>query len=452
LAWCLRLAMSCSCLAEAGRLYLPQIGTMLTLQQLRQDPAQVKARLAKKHFARIELVDTIITLDDQRKKLQLDGDNLQAKINTLSKEIGMLMAKGQREDAEARKQEVASLKASLQPLAEQLSAAETQLHNELVLLPNLPSEKVPEGRTPNDNEVVREAGEIPVLAQGAQAHWDLIRTYDLVDFEAGAKITGSGFPLYKGRGAKLQRALIQYFLDENTAAGYTEYLPPLMVNEASAYGTGQLPDKEGQMYHMPLDNLYLIPTSEVPVTNIYRDQLLTLADLPVKMTAFSPCFRREAGSFGSDVRGLNRVHQFDKVEIVSIVPPERSYEVLDEMVAHVEKLLQSLGLPYRILRLCGGDMSFASALTYDFEVYSAAQQKWLEVSSVSNFESFQANRLKLRYKDEKGKSQLLHTLNGSSLALPRIVAALLENNQTAEGIELPAVLHAYMGINRITRP
>lgn len=429
-----------------------QIGTMLTLQQLRQDPAQVKARLAKKHFARIELVDVIIALDDQRKKLQLDGDNLQAKINTLSKEIGMLMAKGQREEAEARKQEVASLKASLQPLAEQLSAAETQLHSELVLLPNLPSEKVPEGRTPSDNKVVREAGEIPVLAQGAQAHWDLIRTYDLVDFEAGAKITGSGFPLYKGKGAKLQRALIQYFLDENTAAGYTEYLPPLMVNEASAYGTGQLPDKEGQMYHMPLDNLYLIPTSEVPVTNIYRDQLLSLADLPIKMTAFSPCFRREAGSFGADVRGLNRVHQFDKVEIVSIVPPEKSYEVLDEMVIHVEKLLQSLGLPYRILRLCGGDMSFASALTYDFEVYSAAQQKWLEVSSVSNFESFQANRLKLRYKDEKGKSQLLHTLNGSSLALPRIVAALLENNQTAEGIELPAVLHAYMGTRCIMRP
>jgi len=431
---------------------LLQIGTMLTLQQLRQDPAQVRARLAKKHFARIELVDVIIALDDQRKKLQLDGDNLQAKINTLSKEIGMLMAKGQREEAEARKQEVASLKASLQPLAEQLSAAETQLHSELVLLPNLPNEKVPEGRTPSDNKVVREAGEIPVLAQGAQAHWDLIRTYDLVDFEAGAKITGSGFPLYKGKGAKLQRALIQYFLDENTAAGYTEYLPPLMVNEASAYGTGQLPDKEGQMYHMPLDNLYLIPTSEVPVTNIYRDQLLSLADLPIKMTAFSPCFRREAGSFGADVRGLNRVHQFDKVEIVSIVPPEKSYEVLDEMVIHVEKLLQSLGLPYRILRLCGGDMSFASALTYDFEVYSAAQQKWLEVSSVSNFESFQANRLKLRYKDEKGKSQLLHTLNGSSLALPRIVAALLENNQTAEGIELPAVLHAYMGTRCIMRP
>jgi seryl-tRNA synthetase len=425
---------------------------MLTLQQLRQDSAQVKARLAKKHFARIELVDTIITLDDQRKKLQLDGDNLQAKINTLSKEIGMLMAKGQRDEAEARKQEVASLKASLQPLAEQLSAAETQLHNELVLLPNLPSEKVPEGRTPSDNEVVREAGTKPQLEQGAQAHWDLIRTYDLVDFEAGAKITGSGFPLYKGSGAKLQRALIQYFLDENTAAGYTEYLPPLMVNEASAYGTGQLPDKEGQMYHMPLDNLYLIPTSEVPVTNIYREQLLSLTDLPIKMTAFSPCFRREAGSFGADVRGLNRVHQFDKVEIVSIVAPEKSYEVLDQMVAHVEKLLVSLQLPYRILRLCGGDMSFASALTYDFEVYSAAQQKWLEVSSVSNFESFQANRLKLRYKDEKGKSQLLHTLNGSSLALPRIVAALLENNQTPDGIQLPSVLHAYMGTDCIKRP
>jgi seryl-tRNA synthetase len=424
---------------------------MLTLQQLRQDSAKVKAQLAKKHFARPELVDLIISLDDQRKKLQLDGDNLQAKINTLSKEIGMLMGKGQREEAEARKQEVASLKASLQPLADQLSTAETQLHNELVLLPNLPSEQVPEGRAASDNVVVREGGTKPALAEGAQAHWDLIRSYDLVDFEAGAKITGSGFPLYKGKGAKLQRALIQYFLDVNTAAGYTEYLPPLMVNEASAYATGQLPDKEGQMYHMPLDNLYMIPTSEVPVTNIYRDQLLSLADLPVKMTAFSPCFRREAGSFGSDVRGLNRVHQFDKVEIVSIVPPEQSYDVLNEMVSHVEKLLQSLELPYRILRLCGGDMSFASALTYDFEVYSAAQQKWLEVSSVSNFESFQANRLKLRYKDEKGKSQLLHTLNGSSLALPRIVAALLENNQTTEGIRLPNVLQPYMGTALITR-
>jgi seryl-tRNA synthetase len=435
----------------AGTLYLYQIGYMLTLLQLRQDPEGVKAKLAKKHFGRPELVDTIIALDDQRKKLQLDSDNLQAKINTLSKEIGMLMGKGEREQAEQRKQEVASLKASLQPLAEQLSAAEQQLQSELVLLPNLPNEKVPVGRTAADNEVVREGGTKPTLPEGAPAHWDLIRTYDLVDFEAGAKITGSGFPVYKGKGAKLQRSLIQYFLDVNTAAGYTEYLPPLMVNEASAYGTGQLPDKEGQMYHMPLDNLYMIPTSEVPVTNIYRDQLLSLSDLPVRMTAFSPCFRREAGSFGADVRGLNRVHQFDKVEIVSIVPPEQSYDVLNEMVSHVEKLLQSLELPYRILRLCGGDMSFASALTYDFEVYSAAQQKWLEVSSVSNFESFQAHRLKLRYKDEKGKSQWLHTLNGSSLALPRIVAALLENNQTPEGIRLPNVLQPYMGTALITR-
>ena len=286
---------------------------------------------------------------------------------------------------------------------------------------------------------------IPSLPADAQPHWELIKQYNLVDFETGAKITGSGFPLYKGKGAKLQRSLIQYFLDVNTAAGYTEYLPPLMVNEASAYGTGQLPDKEGQMYHMQLDNLYMIPTAEVPVTNIYRDEIVSATSLPIRMTAYSPCFRREAGSFGSDVRGLNRVHQFDKVEIVEIVHPEKSYEVLDQMVAHVEGLLQSLELPYRILRLCGGDMSFASALTYDFEVYSAAQQKWLEVSSVSNFESFQANRLKLRFKDEKGKSQLVHTLNGSSLALPRIVAALLENNQTPEGIQLPKVLHAYVG-------
>ena len=425
---------------------------MLTLQQLRQDPSQVKARLAKKHFARPALVDSIISLDDQRKKLQLEGDNLQARINTLSKEIGMLMGKGQRQEAETRKQEVATLKASLQPLAEQLALVEEQLHAELVLLPNLPNEQVPEGRAATENVVVREGGQKPELPAGVPAHWDLIRTYDLVDFEAGAKITGSGFPLYKGKGARLQRALVQYFLDVNTAAGYTEYLPPLMVNEASAYGTGQLPDKEGQMYHMPLDNLYMIPTSEVPITNIYRDQLLSVTELPIRMTAFSPCFRREAGSFGSDVRGLNRVHQFDKVEIVAIVEPQNSYAVLDEMVAHVEKLLQSLELPYRILRLCGGDMSFASALTYDFEVYSAAQQKWLEVSSVSNFESFQANRLKLRYKDEKGKSQLLHTLNGSSLALPRIVAALLENNQTDKGINLPAVLQPYMGISFIAHP
>jgi seryl-tRNA synthetase len=422
---------------------------MLTLQQLRQDPAAVKARLAKKHFATPELVDVIISLDDQRKKIQLDTDTIQAQLNSASKEIGMLMGKGQKEEAETRKQEVAQLKNSLQPLSEQLTITEEKLQVELVRLPNLPADLVPQGKAAADNVTIREGGLIPSLPADAQPHWELIKQYNLVDFETGAKITGSGFPLYKGKGAKLQRSLIQYFLDVNTAAGYTEYLPPLMVNEASAYGTGQLPDKEGQMYHMQLDNLYMIPTAEVPITNIYRDEIVPATSLPIRMTAYSPCFRREAGSFGSDVRGLNRVHQFDKVEIVEIVHPEKSYEVLDQMVAHVEGILQSLELPYRILRLCGGDMSFASALTYDFEVYSAAQQKWLEVSSVSNFESFQANRLKLRFKDEKGKSQLVHTLNGSSLALPRIVAALLENNQTAGGIKLPKILHSYMGAELI---
>ena len=423
---------------------------MLTLQQIRQNPDAVKAGLLKKYFGQPELVDVIIGLDDQRKKLQLESDNLQAKINSASKEIGLLMGKGQKEEAEQKKQEVASFKAALQPLAEQLATREQELHQELVRLPNLPAAEVPVGKAAADNVVIREGGNKPSLTADAVPHWDLIKKYQLVDFETGAKITGSGFPLYKGKGAKLQRALIQYFLDFNTAAGYTEYLPPLLVNEASAYGTGQLPDKEGQMYHMPLDNLYLIPTSEVPVTNIYRDEIVPFASLPIRMTAFSACFRREAGSFGADVRGLNRVHQFDKVEIVQIVEPEKSYAVLEEMVAHVEQLLQSLELPYRILRLCGGDMSFASALTYDFEVYSAAQQKWLEVSSVSNFESFQANRLKLRFKDEKGKTQLAHTLNGSSLALPRIMASLLENNQQADGIVLPACLHSYMGTNKIS--
>lgn len=423
---------------------------MLTLQQIRQNPDAVKAGLLKKYFGQPELVDVILGLDDQRKKLQLESDNLQAKINSASKEIGLLMGKGQKEEAEQKKQEVASFKAALQPLAEQLAAREQELHQELVRLPNLPAAEVPVGKAASDNVVIREGGNKPSLTADAVPHWDLIKKYQLVDFETGAKITGSGFPLYKGKGAKLQRALIQYFLDFNTAAGYTEYLPPLLVNEASAYGTGQLPDKEGQMYHMSLDNLYLIPTSEVPVTNIYRDEIVPFSSLPIRMTAFSACFRREAGSFGADVRGLNRVHQFDKVEIVQIVEPEKSYAVLEEMVAHVEQLLQSLELPYRVLRLCGGDMSFASALTYDFEVYSAAQQKWLEVSSVSNFESFQANRLKLRFKDEKGKTQLAHTLNGSSLALPRIMASLLENNQQADGIVLPACLHTYMGTNKIS--
>lgn len=412
---------------------------------LRQNPEWVKERLAIKHFANPGLVEEIIALDDERKKLQLESDTLQSKVNAASKEIGMLMGKGQKEEAEAKKQEVAAIKASLQPLADQQTEIEKQLGEKLVLLPNLPSEKVPAGKTPADNVVVREGGMKPQLSADALPHWDLIKKYDIVDFETGVKITGSGFPLFKGKGAKLQRALTQYFLDFNTAAGYTEYLPPLMVNEATAYGTGQLPDKEGQMYYMPADNFYMIPTAEVPVTNIYRDEIVKESDLPIKMTAFSACFRREAGSFGADVRGLNRVHQFDKVEIVQLVHPEKSYEVLEEMVSHVEKLLITLELPYRILRLCGGDMSFASALTYDFEVFSAAQQKWLEVSSVSNFEAFQTNRMKIRFKDEKGKSQLVHSLNGSSLALPRIMASLLENNQSSEGISLPAVLHSYFG-------
>ena len=422
---------------------------MLQLQVLRQNPDWVKERLAVKHFKETGLVDTIISLDDQRKKLQLEFDTTQAKVNSASKEIGQLMGKGQKDEAEAKKQEVASLKNSLQPITEKLSETEKQLNDTLVLLPNLPSDKVPAGRTPADNVTIREGGAKPNLPAGSLPHWDLIKKYDIVDFETGAKITGSGFPLYKGKGAKLQRALVQYFLDFNTAAGYTEYLPPFMVNEATAYGTGQLPDKEGQMYYMPADNFYMIPTSEVPVTNIYRDEIVKETDLPIKMTAYSPCFRREAGSFGKDVRGLNRVHQFEKVEIVQLVHPAKSYEAHEEMVSHVEKLLQSLELPYRILALCGGDMSFTASLTYDFEVYSAAQERWLEVSSVSNFEAYQTNRMKIRFKDEKGKPQLVHSLNGSSLALPRIVACLLENNQSAEGIKLPPVLEKYFGASLI---
>jgi len=421
---------------------------MLTMAILRQDPDGVKKKLHKKHFAPVEIVDYVIGLDDRRKKLQLDCDNMLAQINAASKEIGQLMAKGQRDEAEAKKQEVSVLKEELKPIQHDQDQVEQELNEELVKLPNLPADVVPEGKAAADNISVKEAGTKPVLTNKTP-HWELIKQYDLVDFEIGAKLTGSGFPLYKGQGARLQRALIQYFLDFNTAAGYMEYIPPYLVNQASAYATGQLPDKEGQMYHMTADNFYLIPTAEVPVTNIYRDTILKQVDLPVKMTAHSPCFRREAGSFGADVRGLNRVHQFDKVEIVQLVEPASSYAVLDEMVAHVEKLIIELELPYRILRLCGGDMSFNSALTYDFEVYSAAQERWLEVSSVSNFETFQANRMKLRYKDEQGKTNLLHTLNGSSLALPRIVAALLENNQTEEGIRLPKVLHRYFGADII---
>lgn len=423
---------------------------MLQVAFIRQNVELVKERLAIKHFRETELVDTIISLDDERKKLQLEFDTTQAKVNSSSKEIGQLMAKGQKEEAEKLKQEIPALKTSLQPISEKLAETEKQLQDLIVKLPNLPAAQVPVGKTPEDNVTVRTGGEKPSLHTGAVPHWDLTKKYSLIDFELGNKITGSGFPVYTGKGAKLQRALIQYFLDYNTEAGYTEYMPPHMVNEASAFGTGQLPDKEGQMYFVTEDKFYLIPTAEVPVTNIYRDEMLKEADLPVKMTAYTPCFRREAGSYGKDVRGLNRLHQFDKVEIVQLVHPDKSYDVLEEMVTHVEKLLQSLELPYRILKLCGGDMGFASALTYDFEVYSAAQEKWLEVSSVSNFEAYQTNRMKIRFKDSNGKNQLVHSLNGSSLALPRIVACLLENKQTEKGIQLPAALHRYFGAASIS--
>ncbi len=418
---------------------------MLQVSVLRNNTEEVKKRLAVKNFKQPELVDTIVSLDDQRKKLQADFDTTQAKVNSASKDIGKLMGQGKKEEAEALKTDVGTWKATLEPLKEEMAAIEKQLHDTLVILPNLPAAEVPEGSSPEENVTVKEGGVKKTLPEGSVPHWDLITKYKLVDFETGAKITGRGFPLYTGQGARLQRALVQYFLDYNTAAGYTEYLPPFMVNEASAFATGQLPDKEGQMYHATADNFYLIPTAEVPVTNIYRDTIVKLEELPIKMTAYSPCFRREAGSFGKDVRGLNRVHQFEKVEIIQIVEPEKSYAILEEMVAHVEKLLQQLELPYRILRLCGGDMGFTSALTYDFEVFSAAQERWLEVSSVSNFENYQTNRMKCRYKDADGKMQLTHSLNGSSLALPRIVACLLENNQTADGIELPEVLHSYFG-------
>jgi seryl-tRNA synthetase len=422
---------------------------MLQLAVIRQNPEFVKERLGVRNFPETNLVDTILQLDDQRKRLQLESDTTQSKINAFSKEIGQLMSKGQKQEAEAKKQEVATLKAALSPIAEQLTAVEEELNTTLIRLPNLPAAAVPRGKTPADNVTIREGGTKAALPPGAQPHWDLAKKYDLIDFELGNKITGSGFPVYINKGARLQRALIQYFLDYNTAAGYTEFQPPIMVNEASARGTGQLPDKEGQMYYVSEDNLYLIPTAEVPVTNIYRDEILKETQLPLKMTAYTPCFRREAGSYGKDVRGLNRLHQFDKVEIVQLVHPEKSYEVLEEMVAHVEKLLQSLELPYRILRLCGGDMGFTSAMTYDFEVYSAAQEKWLEVSSVSNFETFQTNRMKIRFKDGGGKTQLVHSLNGSSLALPRIVACLLENHQATDHIALPKALHSYFGADRI---
>lgn len=422
---------------------------MLQVPFIRQNKALVLERLTLKNFKELGLVEEVLVLDDKRKKLSLEYDETQAKVNSASKEIGKLMAQGQKDEAESRKSEVASLKEKLQPISEELTATEKILHDTLIKLPNLPSALVPPGKTPEENVEVRKGNDIPVLYAGAVPHWDLAKKYDLIDFELGNKITGSGFPVYKNRGARLQRAMIQYFLNYNTSNGYTEYQVPHLVNEASGYGTGQLPDKEGQMYFVGEDELYLIPTAEVPLTNLFRDEILKDSDLPVKLTGYTPCFRREAGSYGKDVRGLNRLHQFDKVEVVQIVHPDKSYEILDEMVAHVEGLVQALELPYRILRLCGGDMGFASALTYDFEVYSTAQQKWLEVSSVSCFESFQANRAKIRFKDGGGRPQLVHTLNGSALALPRILACILENNQVEDGINIPKVLQPYFGGDKI---
>jgi seryl-tRNA synthetase len=422
---------------------------MLQLAFIRQNVELVKERLGVRNFKQPGLVDEIITLDGNVRKLKAVMEDANMQLNNLSADIQGLYKKGEKQEADKLKDKATSLKAMIARDKPDLDEAERILEETLILLPNLPAAQVPPGKTPADNVTVREGGKKPALPAGAQPHWDLAKKYNLIDFELGNKITGSGFPVYINKGARLQRALIQYFLDYNTAAGYTEYQPPLMVNEASARGTGQLPDKEGQMYHVPEDKFYLIPTAEVPVTNIYRDEILKEGDLPLKMTAYTPCFRREAGSYGKDVRGLNRLHQFDKVEVVQLVHPEKSYAVLEEMVAHVEKLLQSLELPYRILLLCGGDMGFTSAQTYDFEVYSAAQEKWLEVSSVSNFESFQTNRMKIRYKDAGGKTQLVHSLNGSSLALPRIVACLLENHQDGEGISLPKALHRYFGAERI---
>lgn len=422
---------------------------MLELNVLRTDADRVRAGLEKKHFKEVHLVDELLQVDEKRRKVQHQMEEVRAKENALAKEIGELFKQGKKEEAETRKPEAARYKEESAKLTEQVGVLDEQQFQLLVRFPNLPHASVPKGKTPEENEVVRESGAIPQLHEGAQPHWELAKKYDLFDLELGVKITGAGFPVYKGKGAKLQRALISFFLDQAIAAGYNEVIPPHMVNEASGFGTGQLPDKEGQMYHAQLDNFYLIPTAEVPVTNIYRDEIIDERDLPKKNCAYSPCFRREAGSYGKDVRGLNRLHQFDKVEIVHITTPEQSYAALDSMVAHVEGLLKQLELPYRILRLCGGDMSFASALTYDFEVYSTAQQRWLEVSSVSNFETFQSNRMKLRVRGEDKKIRLAHTLNGSALALPRIVAGLLENHQTKDGVRIPAALVPYTGFEMI---
>jgi seryl-tRNA synthetase len=423
---------------------------MLTINLIREKKEFIIERLKIKNFKAEEIIDRILSLDSLRREIQAKTDGLQGDMNRISKEIGSLMKDGKKSEAEAAKEKTYSLKEEIRTLSEKLIPIDNDLRNEIVKLPNLPHDSVPSGFGADDNLKVKEGGKLPIVSETALPHWDLIKKYDIIDFELGIKLTGAGFPVYKGKGAKLQRALISFFLDEGEKAGYHEVMPPIMVNEDSGFGTGQLPDKEGQMYHATLDNFYLIPTAEVPVTNIYRDVILNAEAFPIKNIAYTPCFRREAGSWGAHVRGLNRLHQFDKVEIVRIDHPDHSYKSLEEMVAHVENLVSKLELPYRILKLCGGDMSFTSALTYDFEVWSAAQKRWLEVSSVSNFESFQANRLKCRFK-EKGDKQtrLAHTLNGSALALPRIVAAILENNQTESGIKIPKVLVPYTGFEMI---
>jgi seryl-tRNA synthetase len=422
---------------------------MLQIAFIRENQEKVIAALAKRNMDVTTVVQEVVQLDERRRATQVELDGILYESNKLSKDIGELMKGGEKSKAAILKEKTVLLKEKSKELSETADQLAAELLEKLYTLPNLPADSVPEGKTPEENLNVFQEGDIPVLHEGAQPHWELVKKYDIIDFELGNKITGAGFPVYKGKGAKLQRALINYFLDKNTAAGYNEVQVPHMVNEASAYGTGQLPDKEGQMYHDATDNLYLIPTAEVPVTNLFRDVILAENELPILTTAYTPCFRREAGSYGAHVRGLNRLHQFDKVEIVRIEHPDKSYEALDGMVAHVKNILQELKLPYRILRLCGGDMGFTSALTYDFEVYSTAQERWLEISSVSNFETFQANRLKLRFKDKDGKNQLAHTLNGSSLALPRVLAGILENYQTAEGIVIPEVLRPYCGFDII---
>ena len=422
---------------------------MLQIQFIRENKEEVITRLAKKNMDAKSIVDDVISLDEKRRATQVSLDTILSESNKISKDIGELMKNGEKAKATLLKEKTSQFKEQTKELSETLNQVTAKLQEELYKLPNLPADIVPEGKTPEENLNVFEEGAIPKLHEGAMPHWDLAKKYDIIDFELGVKITGAGFPVYKGKGAKLQRALITYFLDKNTEAGYTEMQVPHLVNEASGYGTGQLPDKEGQMYHVGIEDLYLIPTAEVPVTNLFRDELLAESQLPVLYTGYTPCFRREAGSYGAHVRGLNRLHQFDKVEIVRVEHPDNSYKALDAMVEHVKSILQELKLPYRILRLCGGDMSFASALTYDFEVYSTAQERWLEISSVSNFETFQSNRLKLRFKDKDGKNQLAHTLNGSSLALPRVLAGILENYQTPEGIVIPEVLRKYTGFDII---